>query len=162
MTALIYLVYRVYAVCVHGSPLYKCSNGVSGWVMGTWEDCTRSHSQEAVTPEVQKESSRKYQPNPDSLLPSRFHWQTGWCESGGSLFKESGRLKSLSSVSSSLPSAKLWVCTAGSMSQCQPSMSPGFQIALAGNTQSVREHFPILGDLYVCKSHAGSCPKAVV
>lgn len=67
---------------------------------------------------------------------SRFHWQTGWCESGGSLFKESGRLKSLSSVSSSLLSAKLWVCTAGSMSQCQPSMSPGFQIALAGNTQS--------------------------
>lgn len=61
----------------------------------------------------------------------------------GFLIKGEWITECLISVSLSLPSANLWVCTAGSMSQCQPSMGPGSQIPLLGNTQWVREHLEV-------------------
>lgn len=147
-------------ICMHDFPPYRCRNGgLGGGVMGIWEYCPRSHSQETVKPEAQKESSRKYQLKPDFLLPSRFHWQTGCVKMGvpdsKRVVTEISELRLLL-----LPSLYPTVGLHCRIHETRPAFH-GPRIAnTPGREHSVREHFPVLRDNYVCKSRAVHSPKA--
>lgn len=145
-------------ICMHDFPPYRCRRGLGG-VMGIWEYCPRSHSQETVKPEAQKESSRKYQLKPDFLLPSHFHWQTGCVKMGvpdsKRVVTEISELRLLL-----LPSLYPTVGLHCRIHETRPAFH-GPRIAnTPGREHSVREHFPVLRDNYVCKSRAVHSPKA--